>query len=176
MIRSLGVIILLTLVIVALVPRPEGGSDQFAGYAEQADAAAAAAPYPIFAPQPLPDGWTVLRAGTALVTDDEVDEGDATQPGLPGLVWRVDMRTETGRYATLEQSEGGRGPLAHRARQQPTVAGQMSAGPGQWARHADGHLRSLVHIQSGVWTVLTGDASWDQLETLAAALRPVPSA
>lgn len=165
LVRSLGVVVVLALALVALVPRPEGGSDRFEDYAAAATAAAAAASYDVLVPRPLPAGWSVVRTGSQA----EAASGQTN----PGLVWRLDAQTAAGRYVSLEQSGGTPGPLARRATDQARPAGVTRAGGWQWTRHAGRQQRFLVHKGPGSTTVVVGDASWADLQAFAATLHPV---
>lgn len=165
LVRSLGVVIVLALALVALVPRPQGGSGRFADYAATAATAAAAASYEVLAPRPLPTDWTVVHAASQSDT--------ATGGAHPGVIWRLDARTPQGRFVSLEQSGDAPAPLARRATGQPGLVGVARVGGWQWARHAGGGQRFLVHEAPGCTTVVAGDASWEELAAFAATLQPV---
>lgn len=170
LVRSLGVILALVLVVVALAPRPEGETSRVVDYAGALATAAAAASYDVLAPESLPAGWVVVSAGSERLTGG--DQG--------GLVWRLDMRTSDQRFVSLEQSDAGHGPLVRRETQQAAPAGIVRLASGdrelEWTRYVRQEQRSLVHQTTQSWTVVTGDASWPELEGFVATLRPASPA
>lgn len=135
-----------------------------------AQSAASAAPYEVLAPsQALPWSATSARAEP---------QPDGT------LVWRVGFLTPAGDYAAVLQ----RGVFPEQAvgSVKDWVSAETRDGAGgeevviagrTWTRTVGDpqpdERRSLVASQAGTVTVVTGSASWDELEALAAGLEPV---
>lgn len=100
------------------------------------------------------------------------------------LVWRVGYYTPTEEYAALlqrgvfpEQAEGAVQQWVA-AETRDGVAGEVvTLGGRQWVRlvgdPTPDERRSLVAVEAGTVTVVTGSAPWAELEELAGGLRPV---
>lgn len=170
MIRSMGLVALVLLAILWVqlpdTPDPVKPVD----WRPVATAAAATTGYPVLAP-PASWAWTATSARVEPQPDGTV-------------VWRAGFLTPSGEYAAVLQ----RGPFpeqAARARdewiQAETRNGQLDgateAGGRTWQRQVGDptpdERRALVALSEGTATVVTGSASWSELEKLAAGLRQV---
>jgi Protein of unknown function (DUF4245) len=157
MLRSLAVVLAIVLAVVVVAPRstmerPDVDVEQAAG------AARPAAPFDLSVPQGLPDGWDAtsarLSAGPSQV-----------------LTWHVGYTTPAGAYAAVKQA------------QDPTrvwIEDATEAGEAQPPREVDGDVweasedgagrRSLLRVENGVTTVVTGSAEFGELEVLVRSL------
>ena len=135
-----------------------------------AQAAADAAPYEVVAP-PESFAWPATSARVEPQPDGTV-------------VWRVGYYSQAEDYAGLLQRgvfpEQAQGSIEDwiAAETREGVAGQTVTIDGrEWVRMegdpTPDERRSLVAVQDGTVTVVTGSAQWAELEQLAAALQPV---
>ena len=118
--------------------------------------ARAQADYPVLYPAGLDPAWRPTSA-----------RWEVTPASLPDPAWHVGFVTPGDTYAQLGQS----------ASQEPAyvagqVAGAQPAGEWEgWIRY-DGDQRALVRVVDGVTVVVSGTASWADLQVLAASLSP----
>ena len=122
------------------------------------------APYPVIAPQRLPASWQPVSSRLT--------------GGRGGLVsWHLGFVTQSGRLASLEESNERPAEFIRRMTNSGNMLTPVSYGGAQWARRwrPDKDQRSLYHSTPGGPTlVVTGNASWADLETLLSSLLPVP--
>ncbi|MDI2128879.1 DUF4245 domain-containing protein [Yinghuangia seranimata] len=119
------------------------------------------APYPLLAPQGLPQRWRATSADF-----DGVD--------VKATTWRVGFINPNEQYAAVEQTNGTPEPfIADRSKHGEPV-GTVDVAGEQWQSYNGEKYRSLVRTKDGVTTVVTGTASYEDLATLAAALRTAP--
>lgn len=132
-------------------------------------AAVAAAEYPVLAP---PSEWS--WAATSARVEPQPDGS---------LVWRVGFYTPERAYAAVlqrgvlpEQAAGTQRDWVDEQTRGGVEGGTVVLGGRQWVRMqgdpTPDERRSLVRVDGGVTTVVTGSASWAELESLAASLRP----
>lgn len=131
------------------------------------DRARAEAPFPVFAPTNLPEGWVATRARWTPEGQPILDR----QPAV-GSTWQLGYLTPEKRYLGLDQrdrlpeafvdevSRGGR-PMGT-----STVAGT----PWQRYTSADGRTNALVRKGEGSVVVLTGDVEFAELDAFAGTL------
>jgi hypothetical protein len=170
MVRSLGLVAIALLVWMYFSHPRSTDPIREVQWAPVAQSAAAAAPYEVLAP-PVTFAWPATSA--------------RVEPQADGTVaWRVGFYTPQEEYAAVLQR--GQFPAqASRAQQdwieaetRKGVAGEtVIIGGREWTRMegdpTPDERRSLVLIEDGTATVVTGSASWTELETLAVTLAPV---
>ncbi|HEX5567988.1 MAG TPA: DUF4245 domain-containing protein [Streptomyces sp.] len=117
-----------------------------------------AAPYPVAAPEGLPESW---RATSVRYRAQ----------GEHGTVWHLGFLDPDNEYAAVEQSDGRPDEFveqvthgARRTDRTQTVDGE------EWARYEGSKYDALVRQEPGVTTVVTGTAPFGRLAELAAAL------
>lgn len=172
MIRSLGLVSLLMLGVLWLVHPRTPDAVREVDWRPVAQSAAEVAGYEVLAPA-ASLSWPATSARVE-------EQADGT------LVWRAGYVTPGGRYAGLLQ-RGAFPEQAARARQEWIDAesrdgrpeGTVTLGGRQWTRlvgeRSPDDRRSLLVVDAGTATLVTGSASWDELEALAAGLRTVPA-
>jgi hypothetical protein len=170
MIRSLGLVALVLVVWMWLAhpstPDPVNEVDWW----PVAQSASASVDYEVVAP-PETFGWPATSARV-----EPQPDGTTT--------WRVGFYTPDEEYAALlqrgvfpEQAQGVvEAWVASETRE--GVAGEVVTIAGRdWVRlqgdPTPDERRSLVAVEAGTVTIVTGSAPWSELEELAAALRPV---
>jgi hypothetical protein len=170
MVRSLGLVAVVLVIWMWLVhPRTPEAINEVEWW-PVAQSASASAPYDVIAP-PESFGWPATSARVE-------PQPDGT------LAWRVGFYTPAEEYAALLQ----RGVFAEQAQgsveqwvadeTRDGVAGEMvTLGGREWVRLEGDPIpderRSLVAVEAGTVTVVTGSAPWSELEELAGSLRPV---
>jgi hypothetical protein len=163
MLRSLLVIGAIMAVLVLLFPRiqpppPDVDVLETAQQVEQSTG------WPVSAPRDLPAGWVATRAQYLRSTD-----------GL--MTWRAGYETPEGDYAAFQQTVDATDAwVAQQVNRSPRV-GQVDVAGASWDQYDRGAKvqRSLVRRggTGEITTVVTGTASWEELEGLAESLEPV---
>ena len=117
------------------------------------------APYEVYAPEPIPKGWTPTVA--------------RFEPAPPANVWTLGLVTGSDEYAAVAQTDSDPRALLDEvapdavAAEESTVNGQTYQRwevPGQ-------SRRALAAEVTGSTLVVGGTADWAELERLAASLR-----
>jgi hypothetical protein len=162
MLRSLAVVLafiaaiwLLSLFSRSPTPDPVPTID----YTAQLQAARQTAPYDVLAPTPLPRGW---RATSVSAT------GDST-----GFTWQMGFLTGQTEYVELEQSNVNPAAFVAAETEGSSADGTTLVEGERWQRRADpgADKRSLVRVDSGVATVVTGTLGYPGLVEFASSLR-----
>lgn len=161
MVISLTVVLGIVVVLLLLVPRQNGVTQPPVDVAAGARVAASRVDFTPSQPGALPADWRATSVRTSVAA-----------AGV--LTWHAGWQTGDGNYASIEQGKdvpeewlpaqtGGGRPDGTR-----DVKGVV------WQRmvRTDKPQNSLVHLQGGVTTVVTGTSPYDQLAVLAGALRP----
>ena len=166
MLRSLLVIGAIMAVLVLIFPRaqPEVRPVDVTATAQQVEQSTG---WPITAPRDLPEGWVPTRAQYLRSTD-----------GL--MSWQAAYQTPAGDFAALHQTIDATDTwVAAQVNRSPRV-GQAEVDGAAWERYdREGKVqRSLVRRGGSgeVTTVVTGTASFEELELLVRSLAPVDSA
>ncbi|SOB82300.1 Protein of unknown function [Streptomyces sp. 1331.2] len=120
-----------------------------------------AAPYPLLAPEGLPDKWRATS----------VSYRPADQNNGKGNAWHLGFVTPSGQYAAVEQSDAPRDSLLS-----DKVAGGQPDGTSEvagrtWDRVQGEKARALTAPTGSGTTLLTGTASYEELAELAQALK-----
>ncbi|MFJ9696744.1 DUF4245 domain-containing protein [Kitasatospora sp. NPDC101183] len=139
----------------------KGDGVRVVDYRVETSTARRAAPYPLLAPEGLPDKW---RATSVSYRAAALGEGK-------GNAWHLGFVTPSGQYAAVEQSD-----LPREAMLSDKVAGGKPDGTSEvagrtWDRVQGTKARALA-VQNGAGTtLLTGTASYEELAELAQALK-----
>lgn len=160
MVLSLVLIALAAGVVYLFLPHDDSKDPiQTVNYDVELDGARRAAPYPVAAPQGLPDGW---RA-TSVRYNGASDEG---------ATWHLGFLTPEREYVAVEQSDGRVAPFVSDVTQQATKTGRTErAGGESWDTYHGSKYNALVHRDTGVTTVVTGTAPHEDLTRMAASLK-----
>ncbi|MFF8030241.1 MULTISPECIES: DUF4245 domain-containing protein [unclassified Streptomyces] len=159
MILSLVLIVLAAGVVWLFIPHEDGEPPvQRVDYRVDLLTARRAASYPVAAPEGLPDAWkpTSVR-----------------YRGEDSEAWHLGFHAPDGEYVAVEQSAGKRVPFIEDATQGAERTGSTQRIDGEtWTRYEGGHYDALVlEGTEGSTTLVTGTGSFDQLTTVAEALR-----
>jgi hypothetical protein len=121
-------------------------------------AAREAYPYPVLAPEPVPDGWRV--------TNVRMDDDQA------GHRWRLGMFTDEGQFVGVEQSDGEIASYRDDRLEEFVADGSTTVAGEEWERlrEPDGD-HALVRESDGVLTIVRGTLDHAALEDVVAMLR-----
>jgi hypothetical protein len=121
------------------------------------------APYDAVVPQGLPETW---RPTSARVSG----------PGDDPFQWHVGFVTPSQEYAAAGQSDQGTRAYLIQEKAGGAEVGTVAVGDERWTRYEreDGKRASLVKVEDGVTTLVTGTGSQDELVTLALSLSDEP--
>ena len=158
MVISLSVVLAIVGFVVLFIPRPNTDAVRVVDYSTVLGQARSDAPYQILAPEGLSERW---RATSARYEPD---------PG--GTTWHLGFVTPQDAYAGLEQSDGRRTAFVDEMTNQGAPEGTTQIDGVTWERRLRPSRlqRSLVLVQDDVTTIVTGTASWDELQELASSL------
>ncbi len=161
MVMSMAVVLLIVGFVVLFIPRPHTDAVRVVDYTSVLGLARSDAPYPILAPVGLSDRW---RA-TSVRYSGESPDSDRT--------WHLGFVTPDDAYAGVEQSNGDRDTFVEEVTNSGDPEGTTEIDGRTWERRQRQSKlqRSLVLVEPGMTTVVTGTASWSELRELAAALR-----
>lgn len=169
MVRSLGLVAAVLLLVLGFAHPRTPDPVKPVEWQPVAQSAAAVAAMDVLAPSASFD-WVATSARVETQPDGTV-------------IWRCGFLTPSGEYAGLLQ----RGEFPAQAVQaqsdwvraetrQGVVQGGVTIGGREWVRMvgdpSPDDRRSLVDEQGGTSTLVTGSATWSELEQLAAALKP----
>lgn len=163
MIRSLVVVGGVVVVLVLIVPRPSAVNQPPVDVVGVAQGAKPNASFPLSVPQNLPDEW---RATSARLLDGT----DHVQ------TWHVGYQTADAQYAAVEQAKDATATWLRANTQDGDPVGTQTVAGGLWTQylHENRLQRTLLFVHGDVTTLVTGTASWTDLATLAASLKPAP--
>lgn len=159
MIRSMLVVLALVGVLIGFNAAREPESlIRPVDYPAALDAAQPGVDYTLAGPQPLPSGWRVTSARTGR-------DGEA-------VTWHLGMVTDAQAYASVRQSDGSVASVVDAVAEGSRRTGTVVIDGREWVRRDGGtpEPRALVSTVDGITTVLAGNASWQELRQLAAAL------
>jgi hypothetical protein len=165
LIRSVLICLLLCAVAIVVVPMDQAGAPTTISYHADLAVMTRQAPYQVVAPAGLPASWSPVNSGVAV--------GGANGAGT--VTWRLGYVTPSGTVAALEETNAAAGPFIRRMTNSGTPQAPVRAGNRTWnsSENSERGQRSLaVTSAAGVTLVVTGNASWPQLRTLAASLQP----
>jgi hypothetical protein len=163
MIRSLVVVGGVVVVLVLIVPRPSAVTQPPVDVPGIAQGAQPEAGFPLSVPQGLPDDWRATSARLLNGTDNV-------------QTWHAGYQTSDAQYAALEQAKNATSVWLRANTQDGQPVGSTTVGGVTWQEylHENRLQRSLVLVNGDLTTLVTGTASWTDLETLAASLHPAP--
>ncbi|MFE2096324.1 DUF4245 domain-containing protein [Streptomyces sp. NPDC059468] len=160
MILSLGLIGIAAAVIYVFVPHDDHAPDiKRVDYRVELLTARRAASYPVAAPEGLPGTW---KATSVRYQGEDSDR------------WHLGFQTPDGQYVQIEQStQKKRADFIDQAGQGASATKRTEKiGDRIWTRYTGGRYDALVLEDTpGSTTVVAGTASFDQLTTMAAALK-----
>ncbi|WP_329220658.1 DUF4245 domain-containing protein [Streptomyces sp. NBC_01485] len=159
MILSLGLIMIAAWVIYLFVPHDDRPREVArVDYRVELLTARRAATYPVAAPEGLPDTW---KATSVRFQGADFDS------------WHLGFHAPDGEYVTIEQSTQKRAQFVDEASQGSTetkVTEQI--GGRTWTRYTGGRYDALVlQGAEGSTTVVAGTGTFEQLSTMAGALK-----
>jgi len=163
MIRSLVVVGGVVVVLVLIVPRPSAVTQPPVDVVGIAQGAQPTAGFTLSVPQGLPVEWRATSARLLDGTDNV-------------RTWHAGYQTADAQYAAVEQAENATSVWLRANTQAGLPVGTTTVGGQMWTEylHENRLQRTLMFVDGGVTTLVTGTASWTDLETLAASLRPAP--
>jgi hypothetical protein len=167
MVRSLVVVGLLVVGLIAIVPRVSSISQPPVDVAAASVEIAKESGWPIERPEGLPDGWKATSVRFVRSTD-----------GL--MTWHAGYQSPTGNYVAIEQTKDATANWVAAQTNRARETGQIQAGGRTWATYVRGGKvqNSLVNRASEpgqLTTIVTGTGTFDELKTFAGALRPAPA-
>lgn len=160
---AIGVAVFMALIAVVVwlfsLNRPEPDLPDPVEYESVLVAARAEFPYPVLAPDPLPDGWRV--------TNVQLDGDDPA-----GHRWRLGMFTDDGDFVGVEQSDGEIASYRADRLEGFTEDGSSTVAGESWARlREENGDHALVRETGGVVTIVRGTLDYDALADLVEILR-----
>jgi hypothetical protein len=160
MLRSLAVVGGFVAVLMLITLRQTPDQDRSVDPDPVVAAAVEVAPFPASVPPATPDGW---RPTSARVTPPESDP----------FSWYVGYITPEDRFVAVTESDGSRESFLGEIGVEGEAEGASLVAGTPWQRldDPDGLHRALVREQNDVITVVTGTASYEVLEDVAASLR-----
>lgn len=161
MVFSLGAVGIVVVLLLLFGRHSEQDPVKPIDYTLQFQQASQVAPYPLLAPEGLPERWRATSADF-----DGVDPAQTT--------WHIGFINPAEEYAAVEQTNGTPDAFVKDKGKNGKAGGAFDVAGEPWKSYEGPKYRSLVRVQNGVTTVVTGTATYQDLATLAAALRPAP--
>ncbi|GAA4783533.1 DUF4245 domain-containing protein [Streptomyces ziwulingensis] len=161
MVLSLGVIVLAGLVMWAFIPHDDKEPDlPRVDYRVELLTARRAAPYPVAAPEGLPEGWKATSV---------------RYRGADSDTWHLGFHLPDGAYVQVQQSTGKPAAFIDEAAQGATATEATEEIDGRtWTRYEGGRYDALVLKDTdgtkGATTVVAGTGSFGELTKMATAL------
>lgn len=168
MILSMAVLLIPALVIIAIYARPGEETPQRVDYQHVLKQARGESPYPVLAPEGLPDTWVPTRVRWAKAGQPWLDGKPA-----PGNSWQLGFIAPDGTYLAVQQRDGiGSEQFVAQLTRDGVGQDTVTLADRQWQRYtsADGRTRSLVHSGQGVTSVVSGDTGFAEVEAFAITL------
>ncbi|WP_157683242.1 DUF4245 domain-containing protein [Microlunatus soli] len=169
MVLSLLVIMIPVAIFAALLTSgPDKPTVQTVDWQSVASRAREQAPYEVLAPAAIPAGWRATRASWT-----EVGQPDPTGQESVRNRWQLGVLTDRNIYLELDQVDKQPAEFVEQATREAVDDGVSRVDGNEWKRLVtdDDRTRALVHAGAGVTTVVTGDASYQQLEAFVGLLR-----
>lgn len=163
MVLSLGVVGIVVVALLIFGRHSERDPVRPIDYSLKFQQASQVAPYPLLAPQGLPDRWRATSA--------DYDSRNPTR-----VTWHIGFINPNEQYAAVEQVNGPAAPFVQDKGKKGKPVGVHDVAGVPWKSYDGPKYRSLVHEQGGVTTMVTGTATFEDLAQLAAALRPAGAA
>jgi hypothetical protein len=167
MIRSLLVIGVIVVGLIAIVPRVNTVSQPPVDVTDASVEIAKESGWPIERPEGLPDGWRPTSVRYVRSTD-----------GF--MTWHAGYQSPTGNYVALEQTQGPSALWIAAETNRARITGERQAGGRTWTTYVrDGKVQNSLVAKGAtakdLTTIITGTGTFDELATFAASLRPVPT-
>ncbi|QVQ51461.1 DUF4245 domain-containing protein [Spiractinospora alimapuensis] len=158
----------ISLVIVLFASWGEEESLPEVDYEADAEQFTAFAPFPVLAPEDLPDDWVATSSRLTLAGATAGEE--ITDP----VKWDVGFVTSSEEYASLRIGDDDPEDFIADMTNDGDPDGDQQVADDTWDRYEtpDGDRRSLVRPTEGATLVVTGTATYDELATLAESLEP----
>ncbi|WP_245984926.1 DUF4245 domain-containing protein [Streptomyces tateyamensis] len=160
MVLSMAAVMGVALVAYLTIPHSGNGDPvKVVDYSAALASAKRAAPYPVLAPQGLPQQW---RATSVTYRKDPA--------GHAG--WHLGFVTPDGKYASVEQTDAPPNDLLKTVVTGYAPDGGSTIDGRSWTRYQGDHYRGVTETSGSATTLVAGSASYPELEQLAQALRP----
>lgn len=168
---SLAVLIIPILVIVWVFTRtPDAPTVSVIDWQPVAAQAKGEAAFPIVGPRAVPESWRATRARWTPVGQTGIDG----QP-VAGDTWQLGFLDDTETYLALDQSNAPAKPFIARVTRQGGTDGTSRIGDETWVRYVsdDERTRSLVLVGKGSTLIVSGDLSYERLDSFAQTVSPI---
>ena len=125
------------------------------------------APYPVVAPEGLPDTWRPTKVAWVAKGEPYLN-GDASVRNL----WELGFLDPHDIYISLQQGDARPDLFVDDVTRQGIADGQSAVGGQTWVRYLspDERTRSLVLTSPKVTTIVVGDTTYEALEAFAGTL------
>ena len=163
MVLSMAVVLGIVVGLLLLLPRVNSVTQPPVDVTLGVRAASSQLQFTPSAPTGLPEGWRATSVRTTRSTAEV-------------LMWHVGYQTPSQQYAAVQQGQDAPDEWVRAQTNRAPVVGAQDVAGARWTRYArqDKLQNSLVLRHGKLTTVVTGTAGFDELERLAASLRPVP--
>ncbi len=158
LVLSLAVVGVFVAFLFAVVWRPAPDPIRTVDPRLQLESARAQADYPVLAPVGLSADWKPTSARFEAVGEDNSS-------------WFLGYVTPDGQYVAVTQTDAEAGPFIEQQTLKGAPDGQRTIGSSTWLQYVSSDQRSLVRIEDGVTTVVTGTVSYEQLQAFVERLR-----
>ncbi|MFI6983845.1 DUF4245 domain-containing protein [Embleya sp. NPDC050154] len=158
MVLSLGACGLVVGALFLVAPHNGGDPVKRVQYEQSFRQAARVSPYPLLAPQGLSEQWRATS-----VNYSGYDRNQTT--------WHIGFINPNDKYAAVEQTNGFTDELVRDKGKRGQPVGNRDVVGEQWKAYDGPKYRSLVRVRDGVTTMVTGNATFEDLTVLAASLR-----
>lgn len=159
MVLSLGVVGIVVVLLLIFGRHSEQDPVKRIDYTLKFQQAGQVAPYPLQAPEGLPERWRPTSAHF-----DGVDPANTS--------WHIGFINPNDEYAAVEQGNGTPEEFVKDKAKGGRPVGRVDVEGKPWVSYDGPKYRSLVRTEGGVTTMVTGTASFEDLASLASALRP----
>lgn len=165
---SLAVLLIpIGLIVWFFTSNPEEPEVQSVNWASVAEQAAKEAPFDVLVPSAVPVDWRATRARWTPVGEPGLD-------GTPvaGDLWQLGFVDARPMYIGLDQSNAPPAPFISDVTREGTAQGTSVVGKVTWTRYesSDERTRALVLRGDDMTAIVSGDLSYEELESFAATL------
>lgn len=161
MVLSLGACGLVVGALFLVSPHKEGDPVKRVQYELTFQQASRVAPYQLLAPQGLAERWRATSVDFSGFDPSKTE-------------WHIGFINPKDKYAAVEQTNGFTDELVRDKGKRGKPVGSVNVAGEQWKSYDGPKYRSLVRVDNGITTMVTGNASVEDLTVLAASLRPSP--
>ena len=164
-VSALGCLVAAAVVVVA-IPAPHAAEPVTISYRGDLAKLARQASYPVVAPVGLPASWQPVSSGLAV--------GGANGTGT--VTWQLGYMTPDGSLASLEETNASAGAFVRRMTNDGTPVAPARVDGQTWSLNetpSRGQRSMYVTSPAGFTVVVTGNATWAELDELAASLHRV---